>query len=40
MKGMFYRKKLFMEKTRFFSADYVKINGLHVVHTWRHIQSE
>ena len=25
---------------RFFSVDYVKINELHVVHTWRHMQSE
>ena len=34
------QKKLFIEKNRFFSVDYVKINELHVVHTWRHMQSE
>ena len=34
------QKKLFIEKNRFFSGDYLKINELHVVHTWRHVQSE
>ena len=34
------QKKLFIEKNRFFSGDYLKINELHVVHTWRHMQSE
>ena len=34
------QKKLFIEKNRIFSVDYVKINELHVVHTWRHMQSE
>ena len=34
------QKKLFIEKNRFFSVDYVKINELHVVHIWRHMQSE
>ena len=34
------QKKLFLEKNRLFSVDYVKINELHVAHTWRHIQSE
>ena len=34
------QKKLFIEKNWFFSVDYVKINELHVVHTWRHMQSE
>ena len=34
------QKKLFIEKNRIFSADYVKINELHFVHTWRHMQSE
>ena len=33
------QKNLFIEK-RFFSVDYVKINELRVVHTWRHMQSE
>ena len=30
---MVYKKKLFIEKTRFFSVDYVKINELDIVHT-------
>ena len=34
------QKKLFIEKNSYFSVDYVKINELHVVHTWRHMQSE
>ena len=34
------QKNFFIEKNRFFSVDYVKINELHVVHTWRHMQSE
>ena len=34
------QKMLIIEKNRFFSVDYVKINELHVVHTWRHMQSE
>ena len=34
------QKKLFIEKTRFFSVDYVKINELDIVHTWGHMQSE
>ena len=34
------QKKLFVEKKRFFSVDYVKINEINVVKTWRHIQSE
>ena len=34
------KKKLYIEKNRFFSADYVKINELYVVNTWRHTQSE
>ena len=34
------QKKLFIEKNRFFSADYVKMNELNVVHTWRYMQSE
>ena len=34
------QKKLFIEKNRFLSGDYVKINELHVVHTWHHMQSE
>ena len=34
------QKKLFIEKNDFFSVDYVKLNELLVVHTWRHMQSE
>ena len=34
------RKKTLYRKKKFFSADYVKIVELHVVHTWRHMQSE
>ena len=34
------QKKLFIEKNRYFSLDYVKINELHVLHTRRHMQSE
>ena len=37
---MIYRKKLFTEKNRFFPGEHVKINQLHVVHTWRHMQPE
>ena len=33
-------EKLFIEKRNFFSVDYVKINELHVVHTWHHMQPE
>ena len=33
-------KKLFIEENSSFSVDYVKINELHVVHTWRHMQSD
>ena len=36
-KGMGYRKTSLWKKTRFFSVDYVKINKLHVVHTWLHM---
>ena len=32
IKGIAYRKKLF-------SIDYVKVDELHVVDTWRHMQS-
>ena len=32
-------KKL-KKKTVFFTVDYVKIIELHIVHTWRHMQSE
>ena len=28
------------KKTVFFTVDYVKIIELHIVHTWRHMQSE
>ena len=34
------QERLFIEKDRFCSADYVKINELHAVHIWRHMQSE
>ena len=34
------QKKLFIEKKKFFFVDYVKLNELHVVQTWRHMQSE
>ena len=27
-------------RKNFFAADYVKIIELHIVHTWRHMQSE
>ena len=33
------QKKYFVEKW-FFSVDYVKIIELHVVHKWRHMESE
>ena len=36
---MVYRKKLFIEVNSFV-VDYVKIVELHIVHTWRHMQSE
>ena len=34
------QKKLFIEKKSFFAVDYVKIIELHIVHKWRHKQSE
>ena len=33
------QKKLFKEENKIFSVDYVKISELHVVHTWRQMQS-
>ena len=32
------QKKLLYSNNRFFSVDHVKINELHAVHTWRHMQ--
>ena len=32
------QKKLFIEKTRFFSVDCVKVIELHGLHIWRHMQ--
>ena len=40
IKTLVYRKKLSQEKNVFFSVDSVKIAELHVVRTWRHMQSE
>ena len=37
---MVYRKKLLLEKTFFFSVDYVRTIELHVVHALRHMQPE
>ena len=37
---MVYRKKLFIERNSFFSVKYVKIIELHVVSTWRYMNSE
>ena len=37
---MVYGKTLYRKKILFFSVDYVKINELHVVHTWHHMQPE
>ena len=34
------RKNSLWKKIDIFSVDYVKINELHVVHTWHHMQSE
>ena len=34
------QKKLSIEENFFFSVEYVKIIELHVVHTWRHMQSD
>ena len=34
------QKKLFIEENSFFSVNCVKINELHVVHRWRHMQCE
>ena len=39
IRTMVYRKKLFIEVNSFV-VDYVKIVELHIVHTWRHMQSE
>ena len=33
-------KKNLYRKNSFFSMDYVKATVLHVIHTWRHMQSE
>ena len=40
IKTMVCRKRLFIEKKSFFAVDYVKIIELHIVHKWRHKQSE
>ena len=37
---MIYRKNLFIEKKGFLAVDYVNIIELHIIHTWRHVQSE
>ena len=37
---MVYIRKLFIEKNNFFAVDYVKMIELHIVHTWRHMQTE
>ena len=33
-------KKLLIETKQFFAVDYVKFIELHIVHIWRHVQSE
>ena len=38
IRTMVYRKKL--KRKSFFTVDYVKIMELHILHTWRHMQSE
>ena len=37
---MVYRKKTSLEKNSFFAVDYIKTIDLHIIHTWRHMQSE
>ena len=40
IRTMVCRQKLFIEKNTFFAVDYIKVIELHIVHMWRHMQSE
>ena len=40
MKAMVYRKKIIYRKNSFLAVGYLAVTELHIVHTWRNMQSE